>query len=64
MYSKGLTLFHIANVVAIWYETAIYGSGSSKVHQGIIGIIFFRGLASLYMVSVVALWYESYTKAL
>jgi hypothetical protein len=40
MYSKGLTLFHIANVVAIWYETAIYGSGSSKVHQGIIGIIW------------------------
>jgi hypothetical protein len=52
MYSRGLTLFYrrftlcsITNVVVLWYEPVIYGSRSPKVHQGIIGIIYFRGLA-------------------
>jgi hypothetical protein len=60
MYSRGLTLFYITNVIALWYEPVIYGSGSPKVHQGIIGIIYFRGLTSFSMVNVVVLWFESY----
>jgi hypothetical protein len=51
MYSRELTLLSITNVVALWYEQGIYGSGSPKLHQGIIGIIYFRGLASFSIVN-------------
>ena len=37
------------------YEPSIYGNGSLKVHQGIIGIIFLRGVASFSMVNAVVL---------
>ena len=59
MYSRGLKLFSITNVVALSYERVVFGiivvSGSPNVHQGIIGIIYFWELASYYMVNVVVL---------
>ena len=57
---RGLTLFSITNVVVLIWTRYIYGSGSPKVHKGIIGIIYLRGLASFSMVNVVVLWYESW----
>jgi hypothetical protein len=54
-----LYIISIMNVV-LWHEPGIYGSGSPKAHQGIIGIIYLRGLASFSMVNVAVLWYESW----
>ena len=45
-YFRGLTLFSITNVVVLWYEPGMFGSGFPKVYQCIIAIIYLRGIAS------------------